>query len=138
MNSARNRSAAPPDETARGQAAATLFDPVQDAAARPLNRWLTQLGHAMRRHAAVIRYLQWAVVLFYAVLLIIPAFMPLPAAEAGILSNLTLLAQFLFWGLWGRLANGPACVAWVVARHAGCAGVAGQPWPSCLPLCMGN
>lgn len=100
MNSARNRSAAPPDESARGQAAATLFDPVQDAAARPLNRWLSQLGHAMRRHATVIRYLQWAVVLFYAVLLIIPAFMPLPAAEAGILSNLTLLAQFLFWGLW--------------------------------------
>ncbi|MBX9756671.1 MAG: 4Fe-4S binding protein [Pseudomonadaceae bacterium] len=54
----------------------------------------------MRRHAGVIRRLQWAVVLFYCVLLVIPALLPLPPAEGGILNNLTLLAQFLFWGLW--------------------------------------
>lgn len=65
-----------------------------------INAWLTQVGHAMRRHAGVIRGLQWAVVLFYCVLLVIPAFLSLPPAEAGILNNLTLLAQFLFWGLW--------------------------------------
>ena len=47
-----------------------------------------------------IRRLQWAVVLFYCVLLVIPALLSLPPAEAGILNNLTLLAQFLFWGLW--------------------------------------
>ena len=65
-----------------------------------MNTWLTQLGHAMRRHAGVIRCVQWTVVLFYAVMLVIPALLPLPPAEAGILNNLTLLAQFLFWGLW--------------------------------------
>ncbi len=65
-----------------------------------INAWLTQVGHAMRRHAGVIRGLQWAVVLFYCVLLVIPTLLPLPPAEAGILNNLTLLAQFLFWGLW--------------------------------------
>ena len=65
-----------------------------------INTWLTQVGHAMRRHAGVIRRLQWAVVLFYCVLLVIPAFLSLPPAEAGILNSLTLLAQFLFWGLW--------------------------------------
>lgn len=65
-----------------------------------INAWLMQAGHAMRRHAGVIRRLQWAVVLFYCVLLVIPAFLSLPPAEAGILNNLTLLAQFLFWGLW--------------------------------------
>lgn len=65
-----------------------------------INAWLTQAGHAMRRHAGVIRRLQWAVVLFYCVLLVIPALLSLPPAEAGILNNLTLLAQFLFWGLW--------------------------------------
>ena len=54
----------------------------------------------MRRHAGVIRCVQWTVVLFYAVMLVIPALLPLPPAEAGILNNLTLLAQFLFWGLW--------------------------------------
>ncbi|HWR80131.1 MAG TPA: 4Fe-4S binding protein, partial [Pseudomonas sp.] len=47
----------------------------------------------MRRHALVIRRLQWAVVLFYCVLLVIPTLLPLPPAEAGILNNLTLLAQ---------------------------------------------
>lgn len=65
-----------------------------------INAWLMQAGHAMRRHAGVIRRLQWAVVLFYCVLLVIPALLSLPPAEAGILNNLTLLAQFLFWGLW--------------------------------------
>lgn len=65
-----------------------------------INAWLMQAGHAMRRHALVIRRLQWAVVLFYCVLLVIPALLPLPPAEAGILNNLTLLAQFVFWGLW--------------------------------------
>ena len=65
-----------------------------------INAWLMQAGHAMRRHAGVIRGLQWAVVLFYCVLLVIPALLPLPPAEAGILNSLTLLAQFLFWGLW--------------------------------------
>lgn len=65
-----------------------------------MNTWLTQVGHAMRRHAGVIRCVQWTVVLFYAVMLVIPALLPLPPAEAGILNNLTLLAQFLFWGLW--------------------------------------
>lgn len=58
-----------------------------------INAWLTQVGHAMRRHAGVIRGLQWAVVLFYCVLLVIPTLLPLPPAEAGILNNLTLLAQ---------------------------------------------
>lgn len=35
-----------------------------------INAWLMQAGHAMRRHALVIRRLQWAVVLFYCVLLV--------------------------------------------------------------------
>ena len=65
-----------------------------------ISPWLTQAGHAMRRHAVLIRRMQWAVVLFYAVLLVIPALLPLPPAEAGMLNNLTLLAQFMFWGLW--------------------------------------
>ncbi|WP_248804843.1 4Fe-4S binding protein [Pseudomonas sp. MWU13-2100] len=64
------------------------------------NRWLQRLGDAMRRHAAVIRAAQWVVVAFYAVLLILPAILPLPGSQARLLDNLTLLAQFLFWGIW--------------------------------------
>ncbi|MDY7565186.1 4Fe-4S binding protein [Pseudomonas sp. RTC3] len=64
------------------------------------NQWLQRLGHGMRRHAPVIRAVQWAVVLFYALLLVIPAMLPLPDSQARFLDNLTLLAQFLFWGIW--------------------------------------
>ena len=64
------------------------------------NRLLQRLGNGMRRHAGVIRTLQWTVVLFYAVLLVVPALLPLPGSQARMLDNLTLFAQFLFWGLW--------------------------------------
>ncbi|OGA09901.1 MAG: hypothetical protein A3D95_12905 [Betaproteobacteria bacterium RIFCSPHIGHO2_12_FULL_69_13] len=36
----------------------------------------------------------------YLILLTLPAFMRLPASSASILSNLTLFAQFAFWGIW--------------------------------------
>lgn len=63
------------------------------------NRWLQRLGDGMRRHAPVIRAVQWAVVLFYALLLVVPAVLPLPGSQARMLDNLTLFAQFLFWGI---------------------------------------
>ena len=64
------------------------------------NRLLQRLGDGMRRHASVIRAVQWAVVLFYALLLVVPAVLPLPDSQARMLDNLTLFAQFLFWGIW--------------------------------------
>lgn len=64
------------------------------------NRWLQQLGDGMRRHAGLIRVMQWTVVLFYALLLVLPALLPLPDSQARMLDNLTLFAQFLFWGIW--------------------------------------
>lgn len=67
-----------------------------------LNPALQRLGDGMRRHGATIRTVQWAVVLFYAVLLVLPAMLPLPDSQAHLLDNLTLLAQFLFWGSGGR------------------------------------
>ena len=65
-----------------------------------LDRRLGAFGAALRRHAGLIRRLQWAVVLLYAVLLVIPAWLPLPDGQARLLDDLTLLAQFVFWGLW--------------------------------------
>ncbi len=61
---------------------------------------LARLGQAMRRHQRVIRALQCLVVLVYAFLVIVPAFLPLPPEDAHILDNLRLFAQFLFWGIW--------------------------------------
>jgi len=61
---------------------------------------LARLGDAMRRHRRVIALMQWLVVGFYALLVIVPAFLPLPPSGASIVSNLTLFAQFAFWGIW--------------------------------------
>lgn len=62
--------------------------------------WLSRLGDAMRRHAGVIRALQWAILAVYLVLLVVPALLDVPAEGASILTNLSLFAQFVFWGLW--------------------------------------
>lgn len=67
---------------------------------RPGAPWLARLGDAMQRRRGMIQAIQWGIVLLYAVLLIVPVFLPLPASGATILSNLTLLAQFAFWGIW--------------------------------------
>lgn len=65
-----------------------------------LNPALGRFGDALRRHGRLIRGLQWAVVAFYLLLLVLPALLPLPDSQARILDDLTLLAQFVFWGLW--------------------------------------
>jgi polyferredoxin len=62
--------------------------------------WLARTGSAMRRHRRPILALQWMVVFFYLLLLIVPALMPLPAEDAHIYDNLRMFAQFLFWGIW--------------------------------------
>ncbi|HET7775920.1 MAG TPA: 4Fe-4S binding protein, partial [Azospira sp.] len=61
---------------------------------------LQALGNGMQKHGATIRAIQWAVVVFYFALVITPAFLPLPPEGSSIVNNLTLFAQFLFWGIW--------------------------------------
>lgn len=68
-----------------------------DARRQPL---LARLGLALARHRRAIQAVQWAVVLFYMVLVIVPAFQPLPPQGAHIWDNLRLFAQFAFWGIW--------------------------------------
>lgn len=62
--------------------------------------WLAQAGDLLRQHARTIRLIQWLVVGFYLVLLLVPAFLALPPSEARMLDSVTVFAQFLFWGLW--------------------------------------
>jgi len=64
------------------------------------NTRLARTGDWMRRNGALIRGIQWTIVLVYAVLILIPIFLPLPDETAHIWSNLTLIAQFCFWGIW--------------------------------------
>ncbi|HEY3432822.1 MAG TPA: 4Fe-4S binding protein [Rhodocyclaceae bacterium] len=59
-----------------------------------------KIGLFLRRHRLPIIAAQWLVVIVYAGLVIIPAFLPLPPEGAHIWDNLRLFAQFCFWGLW--------------------------------------
>lgn len=93
---------------------------------------LARLGDAMARHRRLILGIQWFVVLAYAVLVAVPAFLPLPPRGATTVDNLTLFAQFAFWGIWwpfvilstmllGRVWCGVLCpegaLAEFVSRH---------------------
>jgi len=55
---------------------------------------------ALRDHAPLLRKLQWGIVCFYLFLLIVPAMLPLPGRTASLFNNLTIFAQFAFWGVW--------------------------------------
>jgi polyferredoxin len=61
---------------------------------------LIRAGDWMQRHAAPIRWLQWVIVLAYAILIIVPVWMPLPPDSARLWNNLTVFAEFAFWGIW--------------------------------------
>ncbi|HJV85444.1 MAG TPA: 4Fe-4S binding protein [Noviherbaspirillum sp.] len=77
----------------------TIHAPTQPPLPRSTG-FVARLGSAMQRHRRVILAIQWVVVLFYLLLLIIPALLPLPSEDTHIYSNLRLFAQFLFWGIW--------------------------------------
>jgi len=62
--------------------------------------WLQSLGNAMQRHRSAIHAIQWTVVVFYLALVVYPAFLSLPPEYAHVYDNLTLFAQFVFWGIW--------------------------------------
>ncbi|MFZ2266735.1 MAG: 4Fe-4S binding protein [Azonexus sp.] len=61
---------------------------------------LAKVGLFLRQHRQLIIGVQWLIVVLYAAMVIIPAFLPLPPEDAHIWDNLRLFAQFCFWGLW--------------------------------------
>ncbi|PTB20376.1 hypothetical protein C9I57_10840 [Trinickia symbiotica] len=90
---------------------------------------LAYVGDWMQRNAAAIRGVQWLVVAVYAFLIVVPACLPLPDETAHLWSNLTLAAQFVFWGIWwpfvllsmvllGRVWCGVLCPEGALAEFA--------------------
>lgn len=67
---------------------------------RTLRSGATRLADFLRDHAAWLRRAQWVIVAVYVFLLVVPAVLPLPDRTASILNNLTIFAQFAFWGIW--------------------------------------
>ncbi len=65
-----------------------------------LSRGLSYLGEWLRCHQRLIQRGQWGIVGVYLLLVAVPAFLPLPGRLAHIFDNLTLFAQFAFWGIW--------------------------------------
>ncbi|MCO5123735.1 MAG: 4Fe-4S binding protein [Rhizobacter sp.] len=65
-----------------------------------LRSGIARAGDFLRDHQRAIRRMQWFIVGFYIALLAIPAAMPLPGSTASVLDNLTIAAQFAFWGIW--------------------------------------
>ncbi len=61
---------------------------------------VARAGDLLRDHQRAIRRIQWIIVVVYIALLAIPAAMPLPDRTASVFNNLTVLAQFAFWGIW--------------------------------------
>jgi len=61
---------------------------------------LAALGEWLGRHRRAIAAVQWAVVLIYLALLIVPPLLPMPDRTAHLWTNFTLAAQFVFWGVW--------------------------------------
>lgn len=69
-------------------------------AVRPVDAWLRRIGEWLKHHRGAINAAQWTVVGIYMVLIIVPTFVSLPERSAHIWSNVTLFAQFAFWGIW--------------------------------------
>ncbi len=61
---------------------------------------VARVGDFLRDHQVAIRRLQWAIVGIYVFLLAVPAMLPLPGRTASVFNNLTVVAQFAFWGIW--------------------------------------
>ncbi|WP_293761662.1 4Fe-4S binding protein [uncultured Aquitalea sp.] len=113
--------------------------PASCASANPGGGRLARAGDWLRRHGGLIRGLQWVVVVVYAFLLIVPACLPLPDDAARAFNNLTILAQFAFWGIWwpfvllsmllfGRLWCGVLCPEGALTEWAARKGM-GRPIP---------
>lgn len=75
-------------------------------------------------------YLHMGMLIIFAVLVVIPPFLPLPAEDAALFNNFTLLAKFLIWGIWfplllfsvilfGRLWCGLFCPQGALSEFAG-------------------
>ena len=54
-------------------------------------------------HSALLQAVQWTVALAYLLLVIAPAFLPLPGDDAHWYNSLVVATQWMFWGLWWPL-----------------------------------
>ena len=78
----------------------TLIATPPQRRAATVNARVAAVGDLLLRHRTAIARLQWALVGVYAVLIIVPVLLPLPERADHVWNNMTLFAQFVFWGIW--------------------------------------
>ncbi len=87
-------------------------------------------------------YIHIGMFMIFALLILVPTFLPFPAEDARILNNFTLFARFLIWGLWfplvllsviffGRLWCGLLCPHGALSEYASKKGL-NRPIPKWL------
>lgn len=79
---------------------ATLIATPPQPRSAAINARVAAVGDLLLRHRTAIARLQWALVVVYALLIIVPVLLPLPARADHVWNNVTLFAQFVFWGIW--------------------------------------
>lgn len=62
-----------------------------------------RFGDLLIEHRRVIQAVQWAMVVFYAALVVVPALLPLPSSADHVWTSFGRFARFLFWGVWWPL-----------------------------------
>ncbi|MBL8686842.1 MAG: 4Fe-4S binding protein [Alphaproteobacteria bacterium] len=72
----------------------------QKADAKNVRNLVHNMGNWLLQHQHHIRIIQWGVVVVYLTLIIVPVLLPLPDNAGHIWNNLTIFAQFIFWGIW--------------------------------------
>ncbi len=61
---------------------------------------LLQFALFLKNHQKAICRFQWAIIAFYLILVIVPAFLPIPPFDASLFSSFVLFSKFIFWGIW--------------------------------------
>ena len=79
---------------------ATLIASQPQPRSAAINARVAAVGDLLLRHRTAIARLQWALVGVYALLIVVPVLLPLPARADHVWNNVTLFAQFVFWGIW--------------------------------------
>lgn len=64
---------------------------------------VARVGDFLLVRRSAIQAVQWIVVGVYIALVVVPAVLPLPASSDHIWSSFSLLARFVFWGVWWPL-----------------------------------
>lgn len=65
-----------------------------------VDRRLADVGRWLASHRRAIGAAQWGVVIVYWFLLVVPVALPLPDHTKHLWNDLTVAAQFVFWGIW--------------------------------------